>query len=121
MLVIDDQRICRVTAARTLESFGLRVLEAADGVEGLRLAREHRPKMVLTDALMPKLDGRELCRLVKQDPLLAGTQVAVMTSLYTSPSQRNEGMQVFRADAWLAKPVDAAKLREVVTRLVGPG
>src|SRR5947209_15707141 len=65
---------------------------------------------------MPKMDGRELCRLVKSDPQLAGTRVVVMSSVYTSGRFKREALSHFKADDYLAKPVDANALY----RLIGP-
>ena len=68
---------------RIIERLGYGVAVAQDGVEGLAMARSYRPELVLTDAMMPKLDGREMGRLIKDDPELTGTKVVVITSLYT--------------------------------------
>jgi DNA-binding NarL/FixJ family response regulator len=82
LLVVDDQALVRM---------GVRVLvdgepditlvgEAADGVEALALAREHRPDVVLMDIRMPGLDGIETLRMIAADPTLSGIRVIMLTT-----------------------------------------
>ena len=82
LLVVDDQALVRM---------GVRVLvdgepditlvgEAADGVEALALAREHRPDVVLMDIRMPGLDGIEVLRAIAVDPVLSGIRVIMLTT-----------------------------------------
>ena len=82
LLVVDDQALVRM---------GVRVLvdgepditlvgEAADGVEALALAREHRPDVVLMDIRMPGLDGIETLRMIAVDPVLSGIRVIMLTT-----------------------------------------
>jgi len=117
VLIVEDHRLTRMTALRVLESLGCRVLEATNGEQGLKLTRERRPDLVLTDALMPILDGREMCLKIKDDPQLAATRVVIMTNVYTSLAHRNEGLQRYRADAFLAKPVATSAVRDLLQRL----
>ena len=102
-----------------IRGLGYRLVVGHDGAEGLELARKHRPDLILTDALMPGLDGRELCRRVKADPDLAGTKVVVMTGLYTSIKYEMEAHKAFGVDAYLPKPVDIAQLRKVLEAQLG--
>jgi YesN/AraC family two-component response regulator len=74
-----------------------------------------RPDIVLTDALMPKIDGRQLCRLIKTSD--ASIKVVIMTALYKSSRYRTEAMNTFHADEYLAKPIDFAHLRQVLGNL----
>lgn len=75
-----------------------------------------RPGLVLTDALMPKVDGRQLCRFIKAD--FPSVRVVIMTALYTSIRYRHEALKTFHADDYVAKPIDFQKLMDVVGRLV---
>jgi CheY-like chemotaxis protein len=97
---------------RVVESLGYGLIVARDGAEGLELARAHRPDLVLTDALMPKLDGREMGRRLKEDPATKAIKVVVMTSLYTSAKYRTEGFRVYKVDDYLSKPLDVTQVSD---------
>lgn len=118
VLIVDDSPIERFAAAQIVQEWGYRVETAADGAAGLAAARTLVPALVLTDALMPKLDGRELCRQLKSDPLTRTTKVVIMTSLYTSPSQKAEALRRFDADEVSTKPLDVTDLEKILNRLL---
>lgn len=116
VLIVDDEIQVQQSARRVVESEGYSVIAAKDGEEGLRLAVEYLPDVVLTDVLMPRLDGREMCLRIKREPKTSHIKVIVMTSLYVAQRYRNEATSRFGADEYLAKPVDAHMLREVLAR-----
>ena len=116
VLLVDDDRLLQSIAIRIIERLGFGVAVAQDGVEGLALAQKYRPELVLTDAMMPRLDGREMGRLIKSDPDLHGTRVVVITSLYTDTRYKQEALSRFRADEYLSKPIDARQLQDVIKR-----
>jgi CheY-like chemotaxis protein len=120
ILLAEDEAVTRRVAHRVLEKLGYGVLEAARGDEAYRLALEVLPDAVLTDALMPKMDGRELCLKLKQSPQTASIKVVIMTGLFTKSQSRTEAFQNFKADAFLKKPVDYEELREVLEKLLAP-
>ena len=119
VLLVDDEKDILRVATRTVESLGYGLIVGRNGEEGLALAREYRPELVLTDALMPKLDGREMCRLLKTDPSTAGIKVVVMTSLYTSVKYQTEAYKAFMVDDYLAKPLDFSQLRTLLEKHLG--
>jgi CheY-like chemotaxis protein len=119
VLVVDDERDIQRIASRAIESLGYGVILGRTGWEGLELARRYLPDLVLTDALMPLLDGREMCRKIKEDPQTAGLKVVVMTGLYTKPNYRTEGLRYFRADDYLSKPLEFAELRSLLHKHLG--
>lgn len=114
VLVVEDEPSIRRVAARVVESLGYGLLLARNGEEGLQLARRYKPELVLSDALMPRLDGREMCRQIKEDPETAGAKVVVMTSLYRSVKYRTEAQRVYRVDGYVEKPLDFNQVREVL-------
>lgn len=118
VLVVDDDRLIREIAVRLIRNAGYDVAVAQDGEEGYELARKLKPALIITDALMPKIDGRELCLRLKQDPETRHSKIVIMTSLYTSPRYMVEAQQVYRADGYLTKPVTPGKLREVLEQFV---
>ena len=120
VLVVDDERDIQRVALRTIRSFGYGVLIAADGMEGLELARKYHPDLVLTDAFMPKLDGREMCRRLKTDPETSETRVVIMTGIYTAARYRSEAFREFQADDYLIKPLQFRELRELLQKHLAP-
>jgi CheY-like chemotaxis protein len=119
VLVVEDEKDLQGLTTLALRDLGYCIVLARNGEEGLELTRRYRPDLVLSDALMPKLDGREMCRQIKDDPDLWSTKVVIMTALYTSPKYKIEALKTFRADDFLAKPLEVAALREVLAKHIG--
>ncbi|MCB9779744.1 MAG: response regulator [Alphaproteobacteria bacterium] len=113
VLIVEDHADMRAWLAAVLGE-GFRVLTARDGAEGLAMARDHRPRVVVTDLMMPVMDGMALLRALRTDPALGGTPV-VIVSAKTGQQERVAGLEL--ADAWLAKPFHAPELRAHVARL----
>ena len=89
---------------------------SSDGQDALAVARTYRPNLVLADAILPRLDGRELCRLLKEDPAFAATKFVVVSGLYTDTKFKPELMQRFGIDDCLAKPVSITDLINLLQR-----
>ncbi|HLQ23123.1 MAG TPA: response regulator [Gemmatimonadales bacterium] len=115
LLVEDDPDVQRIMV-RAIQELGYVVVLARDGAEGLDFARRYRPDVVLTDAFMPRLDGREMCRRLKDDPATSGIPVIIMTAVYTAARYKSEAFREFHADDYLAKPVELKQLRELLER-----
>src|SRR5260370_30266631 len=88
VLVVDDHPSNRDLVATVLGYRGHRVLEAADGAAGLAAVRSERPDLVITDLLMPVMDGYELVRELRADPMLAATAVIFYTANYLQDEVR---------------------------------
>lgn len=115
VLIVDDDEEIRFIADYALRDMGYATMTAADGDEVMNIVATEKPDIVLTDALMPKIDGRELCKQIKlRHPRI---KVVVMTSLYTAHRYKAEAYRVFHADDYLAKPIDFARLENVLRRL----
>ena len=113
VLVIDDDPAARAITRRLLAREGYRVIEAADGKTGLRLAREHRPDLITLDILMPGMDGWAVLSALKADPDLAATPVILQTII----EDRNLGFSLGAAE-YLTKPIDRKQLAALVKRYV---
>ena len=81
VLLAEDDRFLRRAAEARLRQHGLEVLTAADGEEALRLARSERLDLVLLDVIMPKLEGFEVLRRLKEDAATARIPVIVLSNL----------------------------------------
>jgi CheY-like chemotaxis protein len=120
VLIVEDEPDIQRIALRTIESLGYGAVVARDGEEGIRLARSLRPDLILSDAMMPKLDGREMCRRIKGDPSIGRTPVVIMTSLFTAPRYKYEAYKDFHADDYLSKPLDVSRLQAVLQKFLDP-
>ena len=89
------------------------------GLDEAHQATTHVREGSLADALMPKMDGREMCRRIKEDPETAGIKVVVMTSVYVHPKYRTEGVRVYQADEYLTKPLDLSQLSAFLQKHLG--
>lgn len=116
VLFADDDPTGRRIAQEVIREMGYTVLVARDGDELLERARQVRPELVITDALMPRRDGRETARLIRDE--MPGTRIVIITSVYKDPRYKHEAFRDFGVDEYLTKPVAAATLREVVQRLM---
>lgn len=85
-----------------------RVYTAGTGMEGMVLAREHHPDVILLDILMPDMDGFEVCRLIKEDPVLRQIPVIFLTALRDDTRSRVRALEV-GGDAFISKPFEEAE------------
>ena len=113
VLVVDDDRSVHAIVGRILEKMDATVIHAFDGAEALKIARTTPVDLIITDALIPRLDGRELAKIIKSDPELSSTRVVVMTALYKGARYRMEALHTFLADDYIEKPVSVPKLQSI--------
>lgn len=117
VLLVDDNEDSRAIVATILQHHGYRVLQAADGPEGVRLAREGRPDVVLMDVGLPRMDGWTAVARLREDPATAAVPVLMFTA---------RGLEADRARArrlgcagYLLKPVFPRQVVEEVRRVLG--
>ena len=110
ILLIDDESSIRKTVSRRLEREGYHVIAADSGEEGLRLAGERLPNLVLLDIMMPKMKGRDVCARLKADPKTEHIPVIFITALGLADHVR-AGMSL-GADDYIVKPFEVDELRE---------
>ncbi len=113
ILVVERDPDVRELESYFLSEAGFDVDFAADGAEALEQARALRPDIVITEVLVPKLDGLALCRAIKADPLLHSTVVLVFSILAVHLRASEAG-----ADAFLMKPLAERRLVETVRQLL---
>jgi CheY-like chemotaxis protein len=109
VLVIDDDPVVRDLMQRFLSKEGLRVVTAADGKEGLGLAKELRPDAITLDVLMPGMDGWTVLTALKADPVLAEIPVIMITIV----DEKQAGYALGVAD-YLTKPIDWKRLTAIL-------
>jgi len=111
VLVIDDDPTVHDLMQRFLRREGLRMVAAASGEEGLRLARELRPAAITLDVMMPGMDGWAMLTALKADPLLADIPVIMLTIV----DDKNMGYALGAAD-YLTKPIDWGRLAVILQK-----
>ena len=116
VLVIDDDPAQRDLIGRFLEREGFAVRTAVDGAQGMALARELKPRTILLDVMMPRMDGWTVLSQLKADPELAAIPV-VMVTFVNEPAL---GASLGAADL-IPKPVDWDRLKAVMDRFQGDG
>jgi DNA-binding response OmpR family regulator len=97
ILVIEDSRLLRTTTERMLTRAGYEVITAADGEEGLRVAMESKPDLVILDMMLPKLSGQEVLQHLRLNASSTSTPVIVLTSLSESNRKKllSEGASLY--------------------------
>ena len=88
VLLIEDSKFIRATSQRELTRAGYRVLMAADGEHGLRMARENMPDLILLDMMLPIIAGADVLRTLKEDRLTAHIPVIILSSLAQKSSMK---------------------------------
>jgi PAS domain S-box-containing protein len=111
VLVIDDDPTARDLMRRFFAQEGYDTVTAADGDEGLRLARQLRPDLITLDVVMPKLDGWSVLQALRQDASLAATPVVMLSIV----DEQQKGFALGAAD-YLVKPVERERLRAILAR-----
>jgi twitching motility two-component system response regulator PilH len=116
ILVVDDSPTDLALMVAPLRSRGYEVLTASDGEEALRMVRDERPSCVVLDVVMPRKNGFQVCRTLKNDP--ESKHIPVI--LLTSKSERTDELWGKRqgADVYMTKPFSADALLAHVRELV---
>src|SRR6185503_12468971 len=111
VLVIDDDADARDLMRRFLAREGFDTLTAADGAEGLRLARQFKPRLITLDVVMPRMDGWAVLKELQADPALAAIPVVMLSIL----DEQDKGFALGAAD-YLIKPFNRERLRTILVR-----
>lgn len=118
ILLVEDHEDNRNIYRTILEHYGFEVLLAPDGGEGLRLARERQPSLILMDIAIPVIDGFEATRALKADPATAQIPVVALTA--HALQEDRERAAAAGCDGYLAKPVEPRRVLEEVRRFLTP-
>ena len=112
ILVIDDEPDAIELVAFNLKNAGFDVVTATDGAEALRKARSTQPSLVVLDLMLPEIDGLEVCKLLRRDPLTAAIPILMLTAK-ASEVDRILGLEL-GAEDYVTKPFSP---RELVLRI----
>ncbi len=112
ILIVDDNDNNRKLARDVLGFAGFRTIEATGGLEGVALAMEHKPDLVLMDIRMPDLSGVEALKLLREDSRTAGIPIVALTSSTMSGDEDRFLAEGF--DGYLAKPISVREFPDQV-------
>lgn len=119
ILVIEDEPSIRDHLVRMLEFEGFDVAIASDGREGVRMARDLVPDVVICDLLIPGINGFGACRVLRDDPVTSKIPTIVISAL-NSPSDR-EKIRELGVARYLSKPFRNQDLIDALARCMEPG
>ena len=115
VLVVDDYPAVRKTVKELVQSLGMKPLEAENGLKAQEILKGNKVDLVISDLVMPEMDGFELTEAIKNDPALRGIPVVII-------STHADSKYIFRAlrlgaDDYLTKPPTAEMVGVVLTRI----
>lgn len=119
ILMVDDQPFILLMGQEILERCGFTVVTAKDGVEGIELAKIHQPDIIILDVEMPRMNGFETCRRLRQDETLKHIPIIMLTSR-TEAKYMEKGFQA-GANLYIGKPFNETKLMAVINSVVSSG
>ena len=116
ILIVDDTETMRLYQQLLLSELGYEVDVAEDGVAGLKKISESKPDLVLLDIMMPRMDGIECCRNIKENDLTRDIKVVMVTT----KSEYERVREAFAAgcDDYVTKPIDKTELITKVQELL---
>jgi len=116
ILLIDDEPSCLQVLTSALGSHDYQLICAVKAADGLKLARQRNPYLVLLDVMMPEVDGFAVCRQLRDDPATKDMAIIFLSSLQ-DPQDRTRGIELGAVD-FITKPFDPAEVRARVRRQV---
>jgi len=117
VLIVEDNADDRRLLRHTLEHHGCTVIEARDGEEGLDLAIRHQPDIIVSDALMPRLDGFQFLRSLKADPHLRSIPFLFYSATYTGEQEVKLALSL-GAETFVVKPTEPEELWEKICAIM---
>jgi two-component system cell cycle response regulator DivK len=114
ILIVEDNRDSRELVAKVLKAHGYEILEAHDGAEALETIRREKPDLILMDISLPKIDGYEATRCLKNDPELQTIPVIALTA-HAMKGDREKALAA-GCDGYITKPINVRELPEQIQR-----
>ena len=116
LLIADDDPEILTMLSLRLGKKGYEIVEAVDGVQTLRLAREKQPDVVILDVMMPRKNGWEVAREMRSDPALREVGIVMLTAIGEKVNEMTSPL--YGADEYLDKPFDFAELETRIKRVL---
>lgn len=116
ILIADDKAHIRELVAATIGSGQYEIFEASDGEEALQIAQREHPDLLLLDIGMPRMDGFEVCRILKGEPETASIHI-IMVTAYGLDEHREKGLAA-GANDYFVKPFSPTALLDKITEVL---
>jgi len=116
ILIVEDNENNRRLVRDVLVYYGYETIEAENGEEGIKKAKEHKPDLILMDVQMPVMNGYEATKALKNDPVTKHIKIVAVTS-FAMLSDREQILKA-GADDYIAKPINTRELPERVKKLL---
>lgn len=122
VLIVDDEAHIRMLIEQTLEDLedeGVELLTASNGEEALLMIKQEKPSLVFLDVMMPKMNGFDVCQIVKHEETLRSSYIVMLTAKGQEPD-RKKSLEM-GADMYMTKPFDPELLFETAETVLGVG
>ena len=116
VLIVEDNELNMKLFRDLIETCGHEILETRDGIEALKLAREHRPDLILMDIQLPEVSGLEITRWLKEDDELRAIPVVAVTAFAMKGDE--EKIRSGGCEAYIAKPISIGNFLETIGRFL---
>ena len=117
VLIVEDNELNMKLFRDLLEAHGYNTLQTKDGIEALKLARQHRPDLILMDIQLPEISGLEVTKWIKEDDELKSIPIIAVTAFAMKGDE--ERIREGGCEAYLSKPISVGKFIETVRRFIG--
>ena len=117
VLIVEDNDLNMKLFHDLLEAHGYATIQTKDGMEAMKLAREHRPDLILMDIQLPEISGLEVTKWLKEDPELRRIPVVAVTAFAMKGDE--EKIRQGGCEAYIAKPISVVKFLETVRSYLG--
>jgi len=116
ILIVDDSPVVVEAVREALLGDGYIVFTASDGIEALDIVKKEKVDLILLDIDMPRMNGFQLCKLLKKDPNYKNIPIVMLTAK-SAETDRIWGIKA-GSDEYLTKPFNYAKVKEVIKRFI---
>jgi two-component system cell cycle response regulator DivK len=117
VLIVEDNELNMKLFHDLIEACGHEILETRDGIEALKLARLHRPDLILMDIQLPEVSGLEVTRWLKEDDDLRSIPVIAVTAFAMKGDE--ERIREGGCEAYISKPISVAMFLDTVRQFIG--
>ena len=117
VLIVEDNELNMKLFHDLLEAYGYGTLQTRDGMEALKIAREHRPDLILMDIQLPEVSGLEVTKWLKEDDELRDIPVVAVTAFAMKGDE--ERIREGGCEAYISKPISVAHFIETVRQFIG--
>jgi two-component system cell cycle response regulator DivK len=116
VLVVEDNDLNMKLFHDLLEAHGYNIIQTKDGMDALRLARQHRPDLILMDIQLPEVSGLEVTKWIKEDDTLKSIPVVAVTAFAMKGDE--EKIREGGCEAYIAKPISVTNFLQTVERFL---